>query len=90
MALPLKRCDRREGRQNHCIVSVAVTVEVGVNTDGWREVLGLDIGPSEAEPFWAEFLRKLVRRGLRRIKLVISDAHEGIKVSVAKVMTAGW
>ncbi|MGF3028124.1 IS256 family transposase, partial [Methylobacterium aquaticum] len=77
-------------RQNHRIVSVAVIVAVGVNTDGRREVLGLDIGPSEAETFWTEFLRKLARRGLRGVKLVISDAHEGIKTSVAKVMTASW
>ncbi len=63
-------------RQNHRIVSVAVIVAVGVNTDGRREVLGLDIGPSEAETFWTEFLRKLARRGLRGVKLVISDAHE--------------
>ncbi len=53
-------------------------------------MLGLDIGPSEAETFWTEFLRKLARRGLRGVKLVISDAHEGIKASVAKVMTASW
>ena len=52
-------------RQNGRIVSVAVIVAVGVNTDGRREVLGMDIGPSEAEPFWTEFLRKLARRGLR-------------------------
>lgn len=77
-------------RQNHRIVSVAVIVAVGVNADGRREVLGLDIGPSEAETFWTEFLRKLARRGLRGVKLVISDAHEGIKASVAKVMTASW
>ncbi len=77
-------------RQNHRIVSVAVIVAVGVNTDGRREVLGLDIGPSEAETFWTEFLRKLARRGLRGVKLVISDAHEGIKASAAKVMTASW
>ena len=52
-------------RQNGRIVSVAVIVAVGVNTDGRREVLGMDIGPSEAETFWTEFLRKLARRGLR-------------------------
>ncbi len=77
---------RREG----CIVSVAVIVAVGVNSDGWREVLGMDVGPSEAETFWTAFLRKLARRGLRGVKLVISDAHEGINSSVAKVMNATW
>ena len=63
-------------RQNGRIVSVAVIIAVGVNSDGRREVLGMDIGPSEAEPFWTEFLRTLARRGLRGVKLVISDAHE--------------
>ncbi|PXW49985.1 IS256 family transposase [Methylobacterium sp. B4] len=72
------------------IVSVAVIVAVGVNGDGRREVLGLDVGPSEAETFWTAFLRKLARRGLRGVKLVISDAHEGIKASVAKVMNTTW
>ena len=52
-------------RRNNRIVSVAVIVAVGVNGDGRREVLGLDIGPSEAETFWTEFLRKLRRRGRR-------------------------
>ena len=77
-------------RQNGRIVSVAVIVAVGVNGDGRREILGLDIGPSEAETFWTAFLRKLARRGLRGVKLVISDAHEGIKAAVAKVLNASW
>jgi len=77
-------------RQNGRIVSVAVIVAVGVNTDGRREVLGMDIGPSEAEPFWTGFLRKLARRGLRGVKLVISDAHEGLKAAVSKVLSATW
>ena len=77
-------------RQAGRIVSVAVIIAVGVNADGRREVLGMDIGPSEAEPFWTGFLRKLARRGLRGVKLVVSDAHEGIKASVAKVLTASW
>jgi transposase-like protein len=77
-------------RQAGRIVSVAVIVAVGVNADGRREVLGMDIGPSEAETFWTGFLRKLARRGLRGVKLVVSDAHEGIKASVAKILTASW
>src|SRR5881398_3728240 len=77
-------------RQSGRIVSVAVIIAVGVNSDGWREVLGMDIGPSEAETFWTEFLRKLARRGLRGVKLVISDAHEGIKAAVAKALHASW
>jgi putative transposase len=77
-------------RNNGRIVSVAVIVAVGVNADGRREVLGMDIGPSEAETFWTDFLRKLRRRGLRGVKLAISDAHEGIKAAVAKVLNATW
>ena len=76
-------------RRNHRIVSVAVIVAVG-NTDGRREVLGMDIGPSEVETFWVEFLRRLRRRGLRGVKLIVSGAHEGIKAAVAKLMNATW
>ena len=74
---------RRGGR----IVSVAVMIAIG---DGRREVLGMEIGTSEAEPIWTEFLRKLTRRGLRGVKLVVSDAHEGIKAAVTKVLCATW
>jgi putative transposase len=77
---------REQGR----IVSVAVTVAVAVNSDRRREVLGLAVGPSEAETFWIEFLRSLARRGLRGVKLVISDAHEGLKAAVARVLHASW
>jgi putative transposase len=72
------------------IVSVAVIIAVAVNTEGKRELLGMAIGPSEAEPFWTSFLRSLTRRGLRGVKLVISDAHEGLKAAVAKVLKATW
>jgi putative transposase len=77
---------RRGGR----IVSVAVIVAVGVNSDGRREILGLEVGTSESEPIWTAFLRKLTRRGLRGVKLVISDAHEGLKAAVTKVLNATW
>ena len=77
-------------RQNGRIVSVAVIVAVAVNSDGRREVLGMAIGASEAETFWTAFLRTLARRGLRGVKLVISDAHEGLKAAVAKVLHASW
>ena len=77
-------------RQAGRIVSVAIIVAIGVNGDGRREVLGMDIGPSEAETFWTEFLRKLARRGLRGVKLVISDAHEGLKAAITRVLHAGW
>jgi transposase-like protein len=77
-------------RRDHRIVSAAVIVAVGVNTDGRREVLGMTTGHSEAEPFWVEFLRSLARRGLRGVKLVISDAHEGLKAAITKVLSATW
>jgi putative transposase len=72
------------------IIPVAVIIAVAVNTDGRREVLGLEVGPSEAEPFWTKFLRALTRRGLRGVKLVISDAHEGLKKAAAKVLNSTW
>lgn len=77
-------------RQNGRIVSVAVIIAVGVNGDGRREVLGMAIGASEAETFWTDFLRSLARRGLRGVKLVVSDAHEGIKAVVSRVFSATW
>ncbi|AHE55263.1 hypothetical protein NX02_17965 [Sphingomonas sanxanigenens DSM 19645 = NX02] len=77
-------------RQAGRIVSVAVIIAVGVNGDGRREVLGMAIGSSEAEVFWTAFLRSLARRGLRGVKLVVSDAHEGIKASVSKLFNATW
>jgi putative transposase len=77
-------------RQNGRIISVAVIIAVGVNSDGRREVLGMEIGASEAETFWTAFLRKLARRGLRGVKLVISDSHEGIKAAVSKVLSTTW
>ncbi|MGO9544374.1 MAG: IS256 family transposase [Rhodomicrobium sp.] len=77
-------------RENGRIVPVAVIIAVGVNSQGRREVLGMDIGSSEAETFWTAFLRKLAKRGLRGVKLVISDAHEGIKAAASRVLKATW
>ena len=77
-------------RSSGSIVSVATIIAVGVNTDGTRELLGLSTGPSEAEPFWTGFLRSLTRRGLRGVKLVVSDAHVGLKAAIAKVFSATW
>ena len=79
-----------KARRGHHIVSVAVIVAVGVNTDGRREVLGMAIGHSEAEPFWVDFLRSLARRGLRGVKLVVSDAHDGLKAAISKIFNATW
>ena len=72
------------------IVSVAAIIAVAVDTDGRREIIGLGLGPSEAEIFWSTFLKGLVRRGLKGVRLVISDAHEGLKHAVAKVLRATW
>jgi putative transposase len=78
---------QREGGR---IVSVAAIIAVAANTEGKREIVGLHIGPSEAETFWSTFLKSLVRRGLRGVKLVISDAHEGLKAAIRRVMGASW
>ena len=77
-------------RQGERIVSVAAIIAMAVDTDGRREIVGLHIGPSEAEPFWASFLKDLVRRGLKGVKLVISDAHEGLKAAIRRVIGATW
>jgi putative transposase len=77
-------------RQDGRIVPVAVTIATGVNAQGRREVLGMAVGASEAETFWTEFLRKLRRRGLSGVKLVISDAHEGLKAAVTRILQATW
>jgi hypothetical protein len=77
-------------RESGRIVSVAAIIAVAANTDGRREIVGLHVGPSEAETFWSSFLKSLARRGLRNVKLVISDAHEGLKAAVRRVFGAGW
>ena len=78
---------QREGGR---IVSVAAIIAVAVDTDGRREIVGLQVGPSEAETFWSGFLKSLVARGLKGVKLVISDAHEGLKQAIARVLGASW
>src|SRR6186713_2393325 len=78
---------QREGGR---IVSVAAIIAVAVDTEGKREIVGLHIGPSEAETFWSAFLKSLARRGLSGVKLVISDAHEGLKAAIRRVMGASW
>ncbi|MET4702293.1 transposase-like protein [Constrictibacter sp. MBR-5] len=75
-------------RQAGRIVSLAVIIAVGVNTDGRREVLGVATGASEAEPFWKAFLRSLADRGLRGVKLVVADDHKGLRAAAAKVFSA--
>ncbi len=72
------------------VISVAVTIAVAVNDQGRREVLGMAIGASEAETFWTSFLRSLARRGLRGVKLVVSDDHKGLKAAATRVLGATW
>ena len=79
-------------RQDHRVVSMAVVIAVGLNAaTGQREILGVDVGPSEDGAFWLRFLRSLVARGLRGVQLVTSDAHEGLKGAIAAVLQgASW
>jgi transposase-like protein len=68
------------------VISQATVVAIGVTTNGDRQVLGIDVGPSEDRAFWTAFLRSLVKRGLRGVRLVVSDAHEGLKQAIATVL----
>ena len=69
-------------RQDGRVQSMATVVAIGVTAEGERQVLGLDAGPSEDAAFWMAFLRSPVKRGLRGVRLVICDAHEGLKRTV--------
>lgn len=77
-------------REGGRIVSVAAIIAVAVNTDGRREIIGMAVGPSETETFWTGFLRSLKGRGLDGLKLVISDAHTGLKAAISRVFDATW
>ncbi len=78
-------------RDHGRVVSQAIVIAVGVRSTGEREVLGLDVGPSEDGEFWLQFLRDLVSRGLRGVQLVVSDAHLGLKSAIATVLAgATW
>lgn len=78
-------------REGGRVLSMALVVAVGVRETGEREVLGLDVGLAEDGPFWTAFSRGLVRRGLKDVLLVISDAHEGLKEAIRKVFGgSGW
>jgi putative transposase len=77
-------------REGGRIVSVAAIIAVAVDSEGRREIVGLHLGPSEAETFWSTFLKSLVKRGLKGVKLVISDAHEGLKGAIRRVLGATW
>jgi putative transposase len=76
-----------KSRQDGHVSSTAVVIAVGVNANSAeREVLGLEVGPSEDGAFWSSFLRSLVARGLRGVRLVTSDAHRGLKEAIEKVL----
>ena len=78
-------------RQSGHVVALAVVIAIGVRRSGEREVLGVDVGPSEESAFWQQFLRSLVGRGLTGVRLVTSDAHEGLKGAIAAVLQgASW
>jgi transposase-like protein len=78
-------------RQNHRVVSLAMVIAIGVDEEGERHLLGFDLGGSEDEAFWLAFLRSLVERGIKRVQLVISDAHEGLKKALRQVFAgASW
>src|SRR5439155_23348031 len=62
-------------REGGRVVSLATVVAVGVNTEGWRQILGVDVGPSEDKKLWTPILRSLIRRGLKGVVLVVSDSH---------------
>jgi putative transposase len=81
-----------KARQDGRVASTAVVIAVGVNGEsGEREVLGFDVGPSEDGAFWTSFLRSLVARGLRGVRLVTSDAHRGLKGAIEAVLVgASW
>jgi putative transposase len=81
-----------KARQDSRVSSTAVVIAVGVNAkSGEREVLGLDVGPSEDGAFWSSFLRSLVARGLSGVRLVTSDSHRGLKGAIEKILVgASW
>jgi putative transposase len=78
-------------REHGRVVSQAIVIAIAVTANGERVVLGLDVGPSESGAFWLAFLRDLAARGLSGVKLVISDAHAGLKLAIGSVLQgASW
>jgi transposase-like protein len=77
-------------REDERVESMAVVIATGVNLQGRREVLGLDVIPTESEEGWTQFFKGLKERGLRAVRLVVSDAHGGLKAAVRKVLKAEW
>jgi transposase-like protein len=77
-------------RTDNRVESMAVVIATGVNPQGHREVLGFDVIPAESEEGWTAFFKNLKERGLNGVKLVISDAHAGLKAAVRKILKAEW
>jgi len=77
---------RHEGH----VVTKAVIVAVGAHEGGYREVLGMAVGPAETLAFWKSFIKDLIKRGLDGVQLVISDAHEGLKSAIAETLSTSW
>ena len=78
-------------REDGLVVSMALVLATAVNEKGDREVVGFDVSHSKDGAFWTAFLRQLVSRGLNGVQLVISDAHEGLKEAIQKVLAgASW
>jgi putative transposase len=78
-------------RQNGRVVSQALVIAIGVRDNGERDILGFDVGASEEEAFWLQFLRQLKERGLHGVQLVTSDAHQGLKKALSQTMSeASW
>jgi putative transposase len=72
------------------VVAKAAVIAYGVHETGRREILGIDVGEAETEAFWTEFLRSLIARGLTGVQLVVSDAHEGLKAAIARLLRCPW
>src|SRR5207244_2982146 len=70
--------------------SKALVIAYAVHESGVREVIGLDLGEVESEAFWVEFLRSLRARGLRGVRLAVSDQHEGLGHAIERVLACPW
>jgi transposase-like protein len=78
---------REDGR----VVNVHALIATGVNADGHREILGLDVASAEDGAGWLAFLRGLVARGLSGVQLVIADAHPGLVAAIGSALPgAAW
>lgn len=78
-------------RQDHRIVNQAMVIAIGVRETGERDILGFSLGASEEYAFWMDFLRSLVRRGLKGVELITSDSHEGLKAAIGEVLVgSSW